>query len=286
MKRAQGITLIETMVAMALASFILLGMTTVFSNTQSVYRQAERIARLHENLRFAQATLVSDIQLANFWGRTHRGENIVRSSGARVSCRRSDVTAWALDVSHSIDANDEHYALPCAGTRPSENSDVLIVRHARPATTVPIAGTLQVRSNGVGGLIFRHPDDLSQDPPGTKVFDLAVNAYYVSARSNYDPGRPALRRLTLVHGVMQDHEIIAGISNLQVQLGLDTDADGRADIYVTGDDTRLKQPGNRVVSVRLQLATQPEHPRDPPAELTQTIFLRNAQPIPHTPGPT
>jgi type II secretory pathway pseudopilin PulG len=277
MKHAAGITLIETMVAMALGSFILLGLITAFSQSQSVYRETERIARLHENLRFAQATLIADVRLANFWGRTYQAENISRSSGVSVSCHRRDVTAWALDVLNGIEANDEIYALPCPGTRPSEKSDVLIVRHARPATTVPVTGSVQIQSSGSSGIIFSHPMDSVEFRPGAEVFDLTVNAYYVSERSNYDAELPALRRLSLVRGVMQDQEIISGISSLQVQLGLDTVGDDRVDRYVEGGDISLAQPENRVIAVRLKLVIRSKRPRDRSAEIMQTIFLRNAQ---------
>jgi type IV pilus assembly protein PilW len=277
MNRSDGVTLIETMVATAISSFLLLGLMTVFTQTRSVHRDAERIARLHENLSFAQAVLTADIQLANFWGRTHAAQKISRSSEVVVSCRRRDITAWALDTSHGVEVNDESYALPCPGTYPSNRSDVLIIRHARPATTTPVSGSVQLQSSRTGGQIFSDPATLVKSGPGAEVFGLAVNAYYISDHSNYDAKSPALRRLSLVRGVMQDQEIISGISNLQVQLGVDTDGDHRVDRYVEGGNVSLTQPQNRVVAVRLQLTIQSNNPGYRPAPVTQTIFLRNAQ---------
>ena len=286
MNRHTGITLIETLVALAISSFLLLGLVTVFTQTRSVYRAAERIARLHENLRFAQAMLRADIQLANFWGRTHRAENIVVSPGVRVTCRNRDVTRWALDVSHAIEVNDELYALPCPATRPSEKSDVLVIRHARPAITTRVSGSVQIQSSGRGGRIFSHPGIPVKSEPGSEIFDLVVNAYYVSVRSNHNQELPALRRLSLVRGVIHDQEIISGVSNLQIELGLDTDGDNRADTYVDGDDFSLAKPENHIVAVRLQLAAQSEGPVERQAVVTQTVFLRNARRTADLSGPT
>jgi type IV pilus assembly protein PilW len=286
MNRRTGITLIETLVALAISSFLMLGLVTVFTQTRGVYRAAERIARLHENLRFSQAMIREDVRLADFWGRTHRAENLATSSGVRVTCRKRDVTRWALDVSQAVEINDESYALPCPGTRPSEKSDVLVIRHASAATTTAKAGATQIQSNGARGIIFSDSANVLKSQPGSKIFDLVVNAYYVSNRSNHDAELPALRRLTLVHGVMQDQEIISGISNLQVQLGLDTDGDNRADTYVDGDHISLGRPENHVVAVRLQLAAQSKNPAEPQAVVTQTVFLRNARRAAHLSGPT
>jgi type IV pilus assembly protein PilW len=285
MNHRSGITLIETLIALAISSFLLLGLMTVFTQTRTVYRAAERLARLHENLRFSQALIREDVRLADYWGRTQGAENLVTASGVRISCRKRDVTRWALDVSQAVEINDESYALPCPGTRPSEQSDVLVVRHARAATAAT-PGTIRIQSNAAGGILFSDSANVLQSRSGAKIFGLSVNAYYVSSRSNHDPESPALRRLTLVHGVMQDQEIISGISNLQVQLGLDTDGDNRADTYVDGGHVHHGRPGNHVVAVRLQLTARSQSPAEPQAVVTQTVFLRNARRTAQFPGPT
>lgn len=283
MKNASGITLIETLTAMALSSFLLLGLMTVFAQTRSVYRDAEHLARIHENLRFAEATLEADIRLANYWGRTHGAGNIRRAAGVSVLCQRRDVSAWALTVSRGVEVGEDARALPCTVNRPRKNSDVLTVRHVRPAPTTPADGGIQLYGNGAQGTLFSHAGALPKQQPGAEIFDLVVNSYYVSDHSNYDADLPALRRLTLVKGVMQDQEIIPGVSHLRARLGLDSNSDGRADLYVGGDDTRLTKPGNRVVSVRLRLIMHAAAPGDRPASIQQTIFLRNPKPTEYAP---
>jgi len=74
------------------------------------------------------------------------------------------------------------------------------------------------------------------------------------------PGYPALRRKTLVAGPsISDQEVIAGVEDLQVQVGLDTDGDLDADLF---ENPGVLPPGARPVSVRVWLRVRAEE-RDP-----------------------
>jgi hypothetical protein len=120
-----------------------------------------------------------------------------------------------------------------------------------------------VVTDRVHGQVFV-PRDLSNlIPPGYATFDdpaqapladtreLLVHAYYVSANSSVATGYPALRRKTLTAGPdVGDEEIVAGVEDLQFQVGVDTDADLLADAFVNpGDVPALAKP----VSVRIWL---------------------------------
>jgi len=304
----RGLTLIELMVAMTINSVVLVGAISVYTHSRSVYRTAESIARLQENLHFAASTLQSDLRLADFWGRTNRRDLITRSAAMTISCDRNNVTDWALDLSQAVEAIDDNYNLPCPGSDPRQASDVLIIRHARAAITRPVDKVVQIKSNGVGGKIFNngvHPPDFG---PGGAVHDVVVSAYYVSDKSTFDSRQPALRRHTLVRGVMQDQEIIPGIENLQVTFGIDTDGDNQVNRYVDGAHPELRGANHRILTIRLWLlarseinaagqgyrdnktyrtpdadrsAITPNNDDDYPAEyrrasMTQTIWLRNA----------
>jgi len=303
----RGLTLIELMIAMTISSVLLIGAISVFAHSRSVYRTAENIARLQENLSFAASTLQSDLRLTEYWGRTNRRDTIIRSAALTIGCDRNDVTNWALDLSRAVEAIDDNYDLPCPGNDPRQASDVLVVRHARPGIRRPVDKVVQIQSNGTGGKIF----DNGARPPdfeaGGGVHDVVVSAYYVSNQSTFDSGQPALRRHTLVRGVMQDQEIIPGVENMQVTFGIDADGNNQVDRYVDGAHPDLDKPDHRILSVRLWLLARAEmneagqgyrdhrtyRPPDddrgtitpaddndyPPAyrraSLTQTIWLRN-----------
>ncbi len=68
-KTAQtGVTLIELMVAMAVSSFILLGISNIYVSTKKAYVIHDEFARIQENGRFAMETLSSNIRNAGFFG--------------------------------------------------------------------------------------------------------------------------------------------------------------------------------------------------------------------------
>ena len=102
--------------------------------------------------------------------------------------------------------------------------------------------------------------DTAGTAPQADTRTLLVNAYYVSAGSSVAPGYPALRRKTLVAGPdLADEEVIAGVEDLQFQLGLDTNGDSDADLFVNPGPVPL---GARPVSVRVWLRVRAEE-RDP-----------------------
>jgi type IV pilus assembly protein PilW len=296
------------MIAMTISSVLMIGAISVFAHSRDIYRTADNIARLQETLGFAASTLQSDLRLTEYWGRTNRRDTIIRSATLTIACARNDVTNWALDLSRAIEAIDDNYNLPCPGNDPRQASDVLVVRHARPGIRRPADKIVQIQSNGTGGKIFNNGARPADFETGGAVHDVVVSAYYVSNQSTFDSGQPALRRYTLVRGVMQDQEIIPGIENMQVTFGIDANGNNLVDRYVDGAHPDLGKPDHRILSVRLWLLARAEineagqgyrdrrtyRPPDndrgtitptddndyPPeyrrASLTQTIWLRNA----------
>lgn len=240
--RQQGMTLVELMVAMAIGLFLVGGALYVYSQSKNTYRAGDSLARLQETARFAMDTLEPDVRLARFWGRNAKPARIVTTApGLAITCDGADVTPWVLDVDEAVGVVDDTYNLDCASFRddPRPDSDVLIVRHAEPWSggipTVPDAGRVQVRTNLESGQVFNdgNPPDLG---PDATTYNVVMNAYYVSRQSSFDETQPSLRRLTLrADGTVGEEEVIPGVENLQVQLGMDTDGDGDVDRYVDGD---------------------------------------------------
>ena len=255
---ARGMTMIETMVAMAISSVLILGSITVYNNARSSYRTAESVARIQESLRFVTDTLEQDIRLAGYWGRKGTGAGIARDGSVEITCDGDDVTQWALPENPwRIEGFDDEYdaAIPCrpgSGMQARRNSDVLILRHADPAPKlIPTADNVQAQTNGFRGTFFSadNPPDVADF--SNQINDVIVNAYYVSNSSRFRRGFPSLRRRSLEGTNMVDQEIMPGVENLQVQFGIDTDNDDSVDGYVDSDDARVRQ--NNILSVRLWL---------------------------------
>lgn len=67
-KPQRGLSLVELMIAIAIASFLTLGLTELFSNSRQTYRVQENLSRLQENARFAMQIISRDIRMADFAG--------------------------------------------------------------------------------------------------------------------------------------------------------------------------------------------------------------------------
>ncbi|MDH5254845.1 MAG: PilW family protein [Gammaproteobacteria bacterium] len=260
----RGMTLIELTVAMAIGLFLIGGALYVYSQSKNTYRASDSLARLQETARFALDTLEPDIRLARYWGLN--SEPALIDDGGLVATCDGAAANWALeDLSAAVEARDDGFDLPgCASFNdaPRDGSDVLILRHAEPwqANVEPLAeaNRVPVQTTLAEGRLFN--DGIEPLGPDASTHNVTVNAYYVSNESSFDPALPSLRRLTLgPTGDFDDQEVIPGVENLQVQLGVDTDRDGDVDRYVDGDHPLVTfgaagfDPDGQVVAVRIWL---------------------------------
>ncbi len=266
--RQSGMTLIELMVSMVIGTVMVAGALTVFQESRRTFRNADSIARLQDNVRFALDAFGPDIQLAGFWG-MHSEPLIVLPGAVQVTCAGAgavQATSLALDIQNNrpLESRDDVYDLACGGTSPRVGSDVLMVRHASQIVTDIgdlQAGQVYVQSTPSASRLFDNAADQGLGAP-SEFRAAQFHAYYVGD-STFTPDTPALRRLTLVDGGAQgrieDQEIIPGVENLQVQFGLDTNAqDGVVDRYVDGDHPAMLDPANRVIAARLWMLVRGE----------------------------
>jgi len=324
--RQSGLTLIELMISMLIGIFLTLGSITVYVQSKKQFTVSDSMARLQENVRFALDVVEPDLRLANFWGLNNSGNPINVPGGIPVTCSTNGGNVTGSTIGNTGAGNvilqaelmiiDDVYGAPgitCpANSVAAANSDVLIVRHASAQAAPAAAPQIQVVTNFTGGRVFNGgamPAGYAVVPPGfpPQIHNVVVNAYYVDQQSDLDPNTPSLRLKTLDNtGTWQDQELVSGVENLQVQFGVDTDADGDVDRYVDGDHALVNPllvPG-QIVAVRLwmlarsQIAengfTDPGPYNTPDADfplintgaaqfpsqnrrlqITKTVFLRN-----------
>ena len=256
-------TLIELMVAMSIGLFLIGGALYIYSQSRSTYRASDSIARLQETARFALDALEPDIRLARYWGLTSEPARVTVPGGIVVRCGATDITAFATDFDAAVESRDDNYDLPCPAfaNAARDGSDVLILRHAEPwaggVEPAEEAGRLQVQTTLNRGEVFN--DGVAPDLGlASTRHNVVLNAYYVSNESSFDAERPALRRLTLrANGTLGEEEVIPGVENLQVQLGMDTNGDNNVDRYVDGDHPLVTfgapefDPDARLIAVRI-----------------------------------
>ena len=328
-KRIAGMTLIELMVALAIGSFLMIGAMTVFMQSRTTFRINESISRLQENARFVMDTLEPDLRMASYFGLTTRSSKVDnRANPAQPTPPGLAVVGdcgpnWTINLGQEVAGTNNVYAWACpAFGAPQPNSDTLEIRRVSedPIGLLQI-GTMYLQSarfrNGqifVGNVI---PPGF-QPAPQSMPFLVRVSGYYVSQNSSLDtPGNPipSLRQKVLVGGGFLgpriiDQEVLPGVEDFQVQLGVDTDLEGtptRGSVnrYVNANDPILNPlaagfiPDAEVLSIRFWIRIRSERPEvgytdtnnyvyadvNIPAPndqfrrtvVTKTIYLRNAR---------
>jgi type IV pilus assembly protein PilW len=252
-----GMTLIELMVALAIGAFLMIGAITVFMQSRTTFRITESLARMQENARFAIDALEPDIRMAHYWGLTTTTANVVNRAAPTAANGIGIDTCgnnFTINLDQAVAGSNNSYGFACAGTAPVEvNADTLVVRRASedPAPLPLTANTLYlqtIRGTGNSQLFVGTTLPGGFNAATSQTHRLLVNGYYVS-RSSLVAGVPSLRVWTLLaNGNMQNQELLAGIEDLQVQFGVDTDAPdtpdrGSIDRYVNPNDPMI-DPAN------------------------------------------
>jgi type IV pilus assembly protein PilW len=294
----RGVTLIELMVAVAIGAFLLIGAMTVFVQSQTTFRLNQSVSRLQENARFALAAIEPDIRMASFYGLSTRGMRV--NGRAKTTDANSALwpgtclNNWALDLENPIVATNGTYPWTCAPTvgAPQPGTDTVLIRRVNEN---PVVGPLSAATLYVQNARFQ---------PGRIFAAAAVPAGYVAATSQTNAlitrgyyiatqsanlglkGNtiPSLHRKSLSNPIgVIDEEILAGVEDLQIELGVDTDAvgtpnRGSIDRYVNADDPILNpasasyNPDAVVLAVRIWLRLRAEDRENGFSDTTNYVY--------------
>jgi len=256
--RQTGMTLIETMVAMTISTFLIAGSIGIYIQTRSSYKTADSVARMQETANFALDTLEEDIRLAGFWGPTANRLGVTPDPGIGFNCGPDNYVVPGGTLV-AIEAWDEETGnFPCADrTAPRGDSDVLVLRHVGLTIgEAADAGRIQFASDDTGGKLFQN----GQSAPylAANIRNVVVNTYYVSDFTAFDADLPSLRRLSLdVNGNLRDEEVIPGVENFQVQFGINDLGGNTVDRYVDPEHPAIT-PATRILSARIWLLIRSE----------------------------
>lgn len=161
-RRNAGLSLIELMIAIAIAAFLLLGITQIFGASKTNYLTQEALSRIQENARFAMNRLQRSVRMAGYLG---TGNDLNRLAAGNAANFVNHLAANGVDPAlfqhrfhrsiEVFDANDSNDgaepqpgsagnwtpALPpaIANAGPLTGSDILVVRHFSEES-IPLAG--------------------------------------------------------------------------------------------------------------------------------------------------
>jgi len=286
-----GFSLAELMLALTLGLGLVLGMVAIQQQGSRLSRNVATAGRLQDAARLALGVIETDLRMANHWGLHSRADWIANraqpgdplpapfssAQGDRISVCGGADSHWAIHLEQYVEGSNGGYGLACAATGGSRpGSDTLVVRRA--ADTAPASldpQRIYVQSRRTQGVLFvpqagcTNPSQAACLPAGyapgsSQSRALLARAYYVSPNSTQRPGLPALRRKSLgnvnsasVGGAMTDEELVAGIEDLQVRFGVDTNGDTSVDSYV---NPNAVPAGADVISATIWLRIRAEEP--------------------------
>jgi hypothetical protein len=248
---------------------VVAGSVAFVARGREAHRASESLARLEEALDAAFTLLGDELRLAGYLGLAPPATP-AEGASALGTQERGDlavagncVASLALDLSAPVSAAESAYAaapgVPLA-CRPSPEgravpgADTLLARHASVEPARAEAGRLQLETTLRAARLVA--DGSSALGPEARRHDLAASVFYVSADSTGRRDWPSLRRKRLVGGTrpaFQDEELVSGIGDLQVLIGLDdpADTDRSVDRWV-GPDEPAGGATPRAVRVELE----------------------------------
>ncbi len=254
----RGMSLVEVMVAMVIGLVLIFGATQVYVDSRAAYSTNETVARLQENARYALSIIEPDIRMSNYWGYLKGASYITvpPTLAAPTLCGNT----FATNLAGTIEGDNDGYTLNCTASLSGAvtTADTLTVRRAAQTNTA--TAPLHICSTRESGQLVSDTSGCQAAPTGA-INDLIVDAYYICKDSDQQTGLPSLRRKALAAGnTFSDTEIVAGVEDMQVQLGIDpTGSSGVATQYVDIASSATLN-GAQVVSVRIWLLLRAENP--------------------------
>jgi hypothetical protein len=230
----------------------------------------------------------SDIRMANYWGMNNRADYIVNRAGpsqpppaefnaqqqTNVSLCGTAASNWVINLDEYLGGSNNSYGLQCAASNYQAGTDVVFIRRANEARPLALdPNRVYLQTSRIQGTLFvpnpacTIPTDpncipAAYLPPASESRELEARAYYVSSQSTLRNDVPSLRRkrfasvnAAIATNAVLDEEIVSGVEDLQVRLGIDTDGDSNIDQYVEPGGV----PGTAaVVSVTVWLRVRAE----------------------------
>ncbi len=293
MRRCRGLSLVELMVAMVLVLLVMTAALTWLAQGRLSHRGSESLIQLQESADAALELLAGELRLAGYLGSAATDTAVIGAAAAGTAEPAALQVAGgcgaslAHDLASAIDSADAGYRLnasqplSCRASpqgRSVAGSDTLTIRHANARAGFAQRGRLQLETTLQSARLVA--DGQALLGADARWHDLEAGIYYVSADSTAATGQPSLRRKRLVGGVnplFQDEELVTGVTDLQVELGVDDagDADQAIERWLpAGADTG----GGAIRALRLWVLVQAEQSEGTPIDLPQLDYANRHWP--------
>lgn len=246
----KGFSLVELMVAMVLGLILIGGVVQVFVSNMQTFHTNNGVARVQESARFALSELAKDIRMAGFKGCDAKGipignitdsalfnidagdlfgyDDVNATVATVVPTTNTDVLQIKLLVDEGVFLTEEVSALDST-LNVNDNSkfdtdDILFIGDCEKGTVAKVTGT-----SGTNEISVANTTTLSPNGSGywvdAAVYKLEVKTYYIAPSSYENNLKNEVNSLWLKVNEGDSQELVAGVDDLQVLYGEDTDGD-------------------------------------------------------------
>ena len=264
-----GFTLVELMVALAIASVLLLALAAMFINTSAARNEIDKSSRQIETGRYAMQIIADEIAHAGYFGALANAPGVPASWTAIPDPCDTSLATIKGSVSIPLQGylgkpTSASLGISCidaaAGYKP--NSAVLVVKRADTtiSAATPTAGFYNIQTSGCAGDAARYVLDADTNAanfnlhantapgclplsgaPAAKITPVYSRIFYVSTCSDANctaaghDSIPTLKRIDVTPtGTTAPVALADGIEDMQFEYGIDTAGnDGTPDSYVT-----------------------------------------------------
>lgn len=239
-----GFSLVELMIAMTIGLLLMAGLTATFVNSNKARGEIEKTNRQLENGRYAMDLLSEDLRLAGFYGEFDPSRLTPPATIPDPCATAASDLTTALPI--AVQGNDNSTSLTCLNDVKS-NTDVLVVR--RVSTCVVGETGCDAMETGAPYIQVTACNTQSGTP-----FELNTNTgamsrtridcttaanfrryythiYFIANNDKAGDGIPTLKRAELGAGSWSIVPLVEGIENMQIEYGIDTDCDGKPDVF-------------------------------------------------------
>ena len=247
-----GLSLIELMVAIAIGSVLMLGLTYTFQNSSDAERELERVGKMIENGRYASSLLTDNIHHAGYYGYYSDVSDAPAAVPDPCETTEADLKSNIEDAlrmplhgfaAPNFTTRADVSSTSCTGLLDDENlkpgSDILILRRADTATVDSDSYAIEASASQVE-LFINGVDAAPGFTADSVVRNYYVHVYFIApcsfgaAADGTCTGAgppdedvvPTLKRLELSYSggttSMQVVPLIEGVEYMKIRYGIDT----------------------------------------------------------------
>jgi type IV pilus assembly protein PilW len=261
----RGFSLVELLVSLLLGLILSAGVVSAYLGAKRNLYYEEQMARMQENGRYAMRLLSRELGMAGFFAGAHASDTIAAAAvGVDCSDRR-----WVLDSENPLELVNDYagqsvpvslHATPLTCLDSAAivlDTDLIAVKRTAGEASlykgVPVAGltTSTIESWYLRRVSGKRPEweklssidllDRTRAVPSLGYWEAISRIIFV--RKFSDSGIegddiPTLCMETLAGNAMTSRCLVEGVENMQLEFGIDTDADGIPNQYKSAPDAQ------------------------------------------------